>query len=80
MRARIFKWVRSDCGERFENVGIGADGALYNPNGYPPEAVRAAVEAALGRRHNRLSAGAKRAALTRKRRQEKRVYKPRRQS
>ena len=47
MKRQIFYWVRSDSGEIFRNVGFEADGTLHNPNGYPTEAVRAAVEATL---------------------------------
>ena len=74
MKRQIFYWVRSDSGEIFRNVGFEADGTLHNPNGYPTEAVRAAVEATLAHWHMRRSAAAKKAALTRARRREKLVY------
>ncbi|MGA8654376.1 MAG: hypothetical protein WB677_27810, partial [Xanthobacteraceae bacterium] len=59
------------------DVGILDDGTLHNPKGYPDDQVRAAVLAAEARRrerqHERRSAGAKKAAITRARRKEKRI-------
>jgi Family of unknown function (DUF6011) len=72
-RSRFYKWVRSDH-ETFYDVGIRKDGTLYNPNGYPDEVVREAVQAADERRRLRRSEAAKKAAETRRQRQEKRVY------
>jgi Family of unknown function (DUF6011) len=72
-RAVHYKWVRSGS-SRFDNVGILADGTLHNPNGYPAEAVREAVQAADERRRQRRSKAATKAAGTRRRRQENRVY------
>jgi hypothetical protein len=72
-RDRLFNWVRH--GETMlRQVGIFADGSLYNPNNYPPETVREAVLAALQRRHTRRSEAAKEAAQTRKQRQQAKVY------
>jgi hypothetical protein len=59
---------------RLFDIGINADGSLHNPNGYPPETVRAAVLAVDARRHERRSQGAKRAALTRARRHQRRIW------
>jgi hypothetical protein len=56
------------------NVGILPDGALYNPNGYPEDLVRTAIEAANAIGHEYRSRNAKKAAETRRRRQEKRVH------
>jgi hypothetical protein len=56
------------------NVGILADGTLYNPNGYPEDLVRATVLAANKRQRQRRSEGAKKAASTRKARHEKKIY------
>jgi hypothetical protein len=68
-----YRWV--PCGpEKLYDVGILADGSLHNPNGYPDNLVRDAVMAANERRHNRRSDSAKKAAVTRQRRQDKRIY------
>jgi hypothetical protein len=66
-----YKWVRCPVGQghpappgtmnieyytsRLFDIGINADGSLHNPNGYPPETVRAAVLAVDARRHERRS-------------------------
>src|SRR5947199_2277344 len=70
-----YKWVWADQpgGERLFSVGVLDDGSLHNPNGYPEDAVRAAVMAADARCHELRSEAAKKAATTRRRRQEKRV-------
>jgi hypothetical protein len=59
---------------RLLDVGILEDGSLHNPNGYPEDEVRSAVEAANERRHQRRSKAAKRAAETRRQRKERLVY------
>ena len=51
-------------GDKLYDVGILADGTLFNPNGYPDDVVRAAVLAADARKHERRSRAAKRAAAT----------------
>jgi hypothetical protein len=63
-----------DFARKLLNVGILDDGTLHNPNGYPDDIVRAAVQAADARRHARRSEAAKRAAVTRRRRQEKAIW------
>jgi hypothetical protein len=63
-----------ETGERMLDVGILADGTLHNPNGYPDDIVRAAVEQAIARRGDRRKASAAKAAVTRKRRHDKRVH------
>jgi Family of unknown function (DUF6011) len=68
-----YKWVNHD-NTRLNDVGILADGTLYNPNNYPPEIVRAAVTAADDRRRERRSQAAKKATETRRRRRERKVY------
>jgi hypothetical protein len=65
-----YKWVTHE-GERLYQVGILANGRLYNPRGYPDDVVRAAVLAADQRRR---SEAAKKAAVTRERRQNHKVY------
>jgi hypothetical protein len=74
--------------EIFRNVGIEADGSLWNPNGYPAELVRAAIlaaeerrraaeerrRAAEERRRARRIAGAVKATATRARRRTARVH------
>jgi Family of unknown function (DUF6011) len=68
----FFRSVMSD-GERLFTVGIYADGSLLNPNGYDPQRVRAAVRAAQERKHATRSASAKKAAVTRAKRNDLRV-------
>lgn len=68
-----FQWIHHD-GERLYSVGILPDGSLHNPNGYPDDVVRAAVQAAECRRHERRSQAAKKAAETRRRRTAKKVH------
>jgi hypothetical protein len=58
-----YKWVNCDGGKLYE-VGILADGTLYNPRGYPDDVVRATVLAADADRHDRRSRAAKKAAAT----------------
>jgi hypothetical protein len=67
-----YKWVYHGD-ETLRDVGILADGTLHNPNGYPDDWVRAAVTAADARRHERRSRCAKKAAQTRRLRQQHRV-------
>jgi hypothetical protein len=69
----IWQWVYHD-GQRLHDVGILADGTLHNPRGYDAAIVREAVERAERERHERRSAGAKQAALTKKRRAEQELY------
>jgi hypothetical protein len=59
--------------QKLFSVGIGKDGTLINPNGYPEHVVREAVLGADARRAERRSNGAKKAAVTRQRRQAKRT-------
>jgi hypothetical protein len=72
-RSKHFRYVRYD-GDEFLDVGIREDGSLHNPHGYPDDQVRAAIDGALARRHAYASAAAKRAAETRRRRKERKVY------
>ena len=66
-------WVHHN-GERLRNVGILADGSLFNPNNYPDETVRAAVLAANERVRARRCEAAKKAARTRTQHRERLVY------
>ena len=70
-----YKWVwhPHNAQERLRNVGIEADGSLYNPNDYPPDLVRAAVLAANERVHEWRSQAAKQATETRRKRQQLKV-------
>jgi hypothetical protein len=72
-RDSLWRWVHHE-GQRLENIGIREDGSLHNPNGYPEEFVRAAVLSAEARRHTRRSRAAAKAAETRRRRVEQKVY------
>jgi hypothetical protein len=55
------------------NVGINNDGTLHNPKGYPEDKLRKALEMAAEAARERRTEGAKRAAVTRKRRQAKMI-------
>jgi hypothetical protein len=68
-----YKWVYGPDGKTLWSVGILSDGTLHNPNGYPDDVVRDAVLAANARWHERRRDAAKKAAVTRQRRQLRRV-------
>jgi Family of unknown function (DUF6011) len=68
-----YKWVHYS-GQTLRQVGILPDGTLHNPNGYPEDIVRAAVLEADERCRIHRSEAAKKAAETRARRREKKVY------
>jgi hypothetical protein len=68
-----YRWVYYE-GVRLLNVGFESDGSLYNPNNYPEDVVRTAVLSANARRHARRSGAAKKAAVTRRHRQQVKVY------
>jgi Family of unknown function (DUF6011) len=70
---RRWNYIRHD-GEFLYSIGWNADGTLYNPNGYPEERARAALEAAEERAHQRRSSAAKKGAETRRKRIEAKVY------
>jgi hypothetical protein len=55
------------------DVGIRADGSLFNPHLYPEGDIRNAIKEAQERKHRRRSKAAKKAAVTRAGRQELRV-------
>jgi Family of unknown function (DUF6011) len=67
-----YKWARLPAGLQSSantnllfNIGVNADGTLFNPRGYPEEIVRAAVAEADARRQERRSNASKKAAATR---------------
>ncbi len=68
-----YRWVMHG-GDKLHDVGIDADGSLYNPHNYPEDVVRVAVAAADERRHERRSRAAQKAGATRRRRQALKVY------
>jgi hypothetical protein len=72
-RASKYTWVHHGEAKLY-SVGILSDGTLQNPNGYPDDVVRAAVLAADKRWHEHRSRAAKKAAATRERRRQKKVY------
>ena len=74
MKHHFWRSVRGSDGERLYAVGINADGTLINPNGYPEGQARAAALAADERWHQKRSAASKRAAETRRMRQERRTH------
>jgi hypothetical protein len=69
---KLYNWVRDPRSPdgRLHGVGIMADGTLRNPNGYPEDLVREAVEAAEARKHAKRSRAAKRGAETKAKRRE----------
>jgi Family of unknown function (DUF6011) len=72
-----WQWIYHHDGNQtltLRQVGVDADGSLYNPNGYSEHIVREALAAAEERDRQRRSDGAKKAAITRRRRIERRVY------
>jgi hypothetical protein len=68
----VYDKVRWETGHLY-NVGILADGSLFNPHRYPEAAMRTAIREARERLHQRRSKVAKKAAVTRADRQELRV-------
>jgi hypothetical protein len=69
-----FRYITHN-GERIFDVGILADGSVHNPNGlHSDELVREAVLAAIERYHQYCSERAKRAAVTRAKRREQKIY------
>lgn len=61
-------------GQRLDDIGVLDDGTLHNPNGYPDDLVRAAIAGAEMRRSEKRRKAAAKAAVTRKRRHDSRVY------
>ena len=59
--------------QTLRDVGILKDGTLHNPRGYPENIVRAAVKRADAQEHEARSNAAKKAAITRARRQERQI-------
>ena len=60
--------------EGMADISMSRDGTIDNPNGYPEEDVRTALRNLVGRYLQAVSDRAKKAAETRKRRVEKKVY------
>jgi Family of unknown function (DUF6011) len=60
--------------QRLYKVGVRQDGSLDNPNGYPEDLVRAAIQSAEARWREYRSQAATKAAATRRRRTEQKVY------
>jgi hypothetical protein len=69
----VYRWVQHGS-TRLYQVGILPDGTLVNPNNYPEDIVRTAVLAADARKHERRSSAARKAAVTRHDRKQKRVW------
>jgi hypothetical protein len=72
-KGAYWKWISHE-GHYFYNVGVGADGTLHNPRNYPEDEVRAAIAGAQERARARRSSAARKAAVTRRKRQDQRVY------
>ncbi len=74
---QLWRYIRNNDLEAWNQscvrgVGIGEDGELHNPYGYPEDQVRRLIGEANERRAQRRKEGAAKAAVTRKRRQKKR--------
>lgn len=72
-----YRWVYNRITNeprRLTDVGILDDGTLHNPNGYPDDLVRQCVLAADEAVHLWRSEAAKKAAVTRAKRRERKVY------
>ena len=69
-----YRWINGTDGVKYYDVGILADGLLFNPNGYPGDVVRAQVLAADERKRQRRSDRAKKGAATRARRRASRTH------
>jgi hypothetical protein len=67
-------WDYSDGFVSYRNVGVEQDGSLFNPNGYPEDKLRLVIERVFEEKHKRRSAGAKKAAVTRAKRVEAKLY------
>jgi hypothetical protein len=68
-----WRWIDHN-GQRLYDVAVLSDGSLHNPNRYDEAVVRDAVREAEDEWHARRREAAKKAAATRQRRQEARVY------
>lgn len=73
-KAKSGDWKIGASAEKFKDVGILADGTLHNPNNYPEDILRAALNRAAIRLHEWRSKSAKLAAVTRKKRVERKTY------
>lgn len=72
-----YRWVYNRVSSeppKLKDVGILADGSLHNPDGYPDDLVRQCVLAADEAAHQWRSKTAKKAAVTRAKRREQKVY------
>ena len=70
---KYWKWISHES-QTYRNIARCDDGTLWNPNGYPEKAVLAAIEYAEERRRQGRSEAAKKAAVTRRKRTDKRIY------
>ena len=68
-----YQWIGHGP-ERLMDVGVNPDGTLHNPNGYPEDTVRAAILTAEMCEREARSQAARKAAVTRARRQRAKVY------
>jgi hypothetical protein len=72
-KSQLYRWVHSEIGILYE-IGRYKDGTIRNPRGYPEDVVIRALDKALEQEHQRRSEAAKKAAVTRKRRQAKLIH------
>jgi hypothetical protein len=71
---RTWRVIYHNNGQNLYNVAVLSDGSLHNPNGYDEAVVREAIRQAEELRRTRRSNAAKKAAITRQRRRERRTY------
>lgn len=68
-----YRWIRQN-GKKYLAVGIEENGSLFNPNNYPEEELRAALIQTEANAHLRRSEASKRSAITRRKREEKKIH------
>jgi transposase len=69
-----WRWIYHNNGQKLYDVAVLSDGSLHNPNGYDEAMVREAIRQAEEQERASRSRAAKKAAITRQRRREKRIY------
>ncbi len=69
----VWRYIHHD-GQYLHSIGRKPDGTLHNPNGYPEGLVLAAISAAEGRAQQQRSEAAQKAADTRRKRIDRKIY------
>jgi hypothetical protein len=73
MRNQPYRYVNTPDHGILNQIGLYADGTLRNPRGYPEDVVRKVLAEAAEAERKQRSEAAKKAAVTRKRRQAKMI-------